>query len=323
MIRYLLGRLGQTASVLIFVAVISFVLIHAAPGDPFSASLENPNVTEAVRAHWRAQYGLDKPVPEQFSLYVASAARGNLGWSFSHQRPVTDVIVSALPNTLTLMLTALALGFAVGMIVGRIQAARRGTAVDSTLGGVSLFFYSMPDFWLALLALLSLSYWLPLFPVGGSVDPLMHDYLPFFSRVVDRLRHLALPALTLTLILAATVSRFHRAALLDTLPADFVRTARAKGVTERRIMRHHAQRNALFPLISIAGLAIPALFTGAVFVEKIFAWPGMGLVIVNAIGSRDYPLVMGTVLMASVLVALGSLAADILYMVADPRVRVA
>src|SRR5207253_9676730 len=136
-------------------------------------------------------------------------------------------------------------------------------------------------------------YWLRLLPVGGAADPL-HDYFSGFARVGDTLRHMILPVTTLSLILAATVARFHRSALLDTLPADFVRTARAKGLRERTVMRRHAERNALFPLISLAGLALPALFTGAVFVEKIFSWPGMGLVIVQAIGSRDYPLVMGT-----------------------------
>lgn len=322
MTRYILARFLQTAAVLILVAGITFVLVHMAPGDPFSAAVDNPDVSEAVRQQWKASYGLDNPLPVQFVKYVTSISRGELGWSISRHEPVADVIRTALPRTLTLMGTALFLGFLLGALTGRIQAARRGSGIDRSISGVSLFFYSMPDFWLALIVLLTFAYWIPVFPVGGAADPL-HEYFSAPARFMDTLKHMALPVLTLTLVLAATVARYHRSALLETLPSDFVRTARAKGLRERTIMRRHAERNALFPLISLVGLALPALFTGAVFVEKIFAWPGMGLVIVNAIGSRDYPLVMGTVIIASVLVAFGNFLTDLLYMVADPRVRLA
>jgi len=179
----------------------------------------------------------------------------------------------------------------------------------------------MPDFWLALLALLAFTYWLPIFPVGGAVDPVMHEYLGWGGRVLDRLKHLALPALTLTLLAAASVARYQRAALLDVLPADYIRTARLKGLTERQILRRHALRNALLPIISLIGLSFPALLTGAFFVEKIFAWPGMGLAVVGAIGTRDYPLVVGGVIIGSIMVTLGSLLADLLYAWADPRLR--
>ena len=320
MVRFILARLLQTAAILVFVAAITFVLIHIAPGDPFSAAVDNPDLSEAVRQQWRIAYGLDKPLPVQFVKYVASVARGEFGWSLSRHMPVADVISVALPRTLLLMGTALLLGFLVGAVTGRMQAARKGSAADRSISGVSLFFYSMPDFWLALIVLLAFAYWIPIFPVGGAADPL-HEYLSGPVRLLDTLKHMVLPVTTLTLVLAATVARFHRSALLETLPSDFVRTARAKGLQERTVLRRHAERKALCPLISLAGLALPALFTGAVFVEKIFAWPGMGLVIVNAIGSRDYPLVMGTVIIASVLVAVGNLITDLLYMAADPRVR--
>lgn len=320
--RFILARLLQTAVVLLFVAAIAFALVHIAPGDPFSAAVDNPAVSEAVRAQWRTAYGLDQPLPLQFVKYVTSVARGDLGWSLSKHMPVDDVILTALPRTLTLMGTALLLGFFTGALTGRIQAARKGSATDRSISLASLFVYSMPDFWLALIALMTFSYWLRILPVGGAADPL-HEYFTGFAKIGDTVKHMLLPVTTLSLILAATVARFHRSALLETLPADFVRTARAKGLRERTIMRRHAERNALFPLISLAGLALPALFTGAVFVEKIFSWPGMGLVIVEAIGSRDYPLVMGTVIIASALVAIGNLLTDLLYMAADPRVRIA
>jgi peptide/nickel transport system permease protein len=322
MMRFILGRLLQTAVVLLFVASITFALIHLAPGDPFSAAVDNPAISETVRAQWRAAYGLDKPLPVQFAKYVSSLSRGDLGWSLSKHMPVNEVIRSALPRTLSLMGSALFIGFFIGALMGRVQAARKGSATDRSISLVSMFFYSMPDFWLALIGLMIFVYWLRILPPGGAADQL-HEYFTGFGRIGDTVKHMLLPVGTLSLILAATVARFHRSALLETLPADFVRTARAKGLHERTVLRRHAERNALFPLITLVGLALPALFTGAVFVEKIFSWPGMGLVIVEAIGSRDYPLVMGTVIIASVLVAVGNLLTDLLYMAADPRVRLA
>ena len=321
MLRYLAQRLGQAAVIVAIVAAITFALIHLAPGDPFSAVMDNPNVSETVRQTLRAQYGLDRPLPEQFVRYVNSLAHGQLGWSFSHERPVLEVLGSALPNTLLLMGVALVGSFTLGILIALIQVARRGSIIDYTLSGISLFFFSMPDFWLAILTLLTFTYWLPVFPVGGAVDPVMHEYMGLGGRFVDRLWHLALPALTLTLLASAVVARYQRAALLDVLPADYIRTARLKGLTEREILRRHALRNALLPIISLVGLSLPALLTGAFFVEKIFAWPGMGYAVVNAIGTRDYPLVVGGVIIGSIMVTLGSLLSDLLYAWADPRLR--
>ena len=321
MLRYIARRLIQAAVIVAIVAAITFALIHIAPGDPFSALLDNPNVSEKVRATLRAQYGLDRPLVEQFVRYVNALLHGQLGWSFSHDRPVLDVLTSALPNTLLLMSVALVGSFVLGILLALVQVARRGSAVDHTISGITLFFFSMPDFWLGILALLAFTYWLPIFPVGGAVDPVMHEFLGLGGRIVDRLRHLALPALTLTVLASASVARFQRAALLDVLPADYIRTARLKGLTEGQVLRRHALRNALLPIITLLGLSLPALLTGAFFIEKIFAWPGMGYAVVNAIGARDYPLVVGGVIIGSILVTLGSLLADLLYAWADPRLR--
>ncbi|HYU53034.1 MAG TPA: ABC transporter permease [Gemmatimonadaceae bacterium] len=321
MLRYIARRLAQAAVIVAVVAAITFVLIHLAPGDPFSAVIDNPNVSEKVRATLRAQYGLDRPLPEQFVRYVNALAHGELGWSFSHDRSVREVLGSALPNTLLLMGVALVGSFSLGILIALIQVARRGSVTDHVLSGLSLFFFSMPDFWLAILTLLAFTYWLPIFPVGGAVDPVMHEYMGLGWRIVDRLRHLALPAITLTLLASAAVARYQRAALLDVLPADYIRTARLKGLTEREILRRHALRNALLPIISLIGLSFPALLTGAFFIEKIFAWPGMGFAVVNAIATRDYPLVVGGVIIGSIMVTLGSLLADLLYAWADPRLR--
>lgn len=321
MLRYIARRLIQAVVIVAIVAAITFALIHLAPGDPFSAILDNPNVSEKVRVTLRAQYGLDRPLPEQFVRYVSALGRGELGWSFSHDRPVGEVLAGALPNTLLLMSVALVGSFLLGILVALIQVARKGTFVDHTLSGITLFFFSMPDFWLGILALLTFTYWIPVFPVGGAVDPVMHEFLGLGGRIMDRLRHLALPALTLTVLASASVARFQRAALLDVLPADYIRTARLKGLTERQVLRRHALRNALLPIITLIGLSFPALLTGAFFIEKIFAWPGMGYAVINAIGARDYPLVVGGVIIGSIMVTLGSLLADLLYAWADPRLR--
>ncbi len=315
------SRLVQAVIVVALVTTIVFILIHIAPGDPFAAAMDNPNVTEALRARWRAMYGLDRPLLEQYLLYLGNVARGNFGWSFWMHRPVIDVFKDALPNSLVLAGAALVLGFAGGIGLAVIQAMRPGSRTDRVLGAVSMFFYAMPDFWLALMMMLIFAYWFPVFPVAGAVDPVMHEYMTPLAAFFDRLKHLALPAITLALLAGAAVARYQRAELLRVLPDDFVRTARAKGVSERRIMLVHVLRNALIPTISLLGLSLPVLFTGAVFIERVYAWPGMGWTVLNAVSTRDYPLVTAGVIVAAATVTLGSLAADLLYSVADPRIR--
>ena len=315
------SRLAQAVVVVAIVTTIVFILIHLAPGDPFGSALDNPNVTEALRARWRAMYGLDRPLSEQYLLYLRNIARGDFGWSFSMHRPVIDVLRGALPNTLLLAGTALVLGFCGGIAIAVVQATRPDSRTDRALGAGSMFFYAMPDFWLALMMMLMFAYWIPVFPVAGLVDPVMHEYMTPLGGLVDRLRHLALPAITLALLSGAAVARYQRAELLRVLPDDFVRTARAKGVSDRRVMWVHVLRNALIPTVSLLGLSLPVLFTGAVFIERVFAWPGMGWVILNAVSTRDYPLVTAGVIVAAATVTLGSLAADLLYAVVDPRIR--
>ena len=319
--RLVVGRLLQSVVVVFLVTTISFFLIRLAPGDPFSYEGSAWNLSPAVRAQLRAQFGYDRPMPEQYVRYLANVARGHLGYSHYLQRPVGDVIAEALPRTLLLMAVAIALSFALGVTVGALQAVRRGGLLDRALSSVLLLFYSVPDFWLALMVMLAFAYWIPLFPASGVVDPVMHEYMSFGGRMLDRLRHLVLPSLTLTLLAAAGIARYQRAALLDVLPQDFVRTARAKGLGERSVVLRHALRNALLPVITLLGLFLPALLGGAFFVEKVFAWQGMGYVAANAINSRDYDVVTGAVLVGGFMVTLGSLVADILYAVADPRLR--
>jgi peptide/nickel transport system permease protein len=320
--RYLAGRLLQAVGVVFLVTTLTFVLVHLAPGDPIAVAFDRPGIPEAVRQQWRASFGLDRPIGEQYVRWLANVARGELGYSFSHRRPVRDVLLEALPRTVLLSGLAIVFSFAVGIVAGVMQAERVGGARDRWLGRLLLLLYSVPDFWLGLVMLLLFAYRLPLLPAGGIVDPVMHDYLGAQGRLLDRLAHLALPVATLTLVTIPLIARYQRAALLHALPSDWMRTALAKGLSWRAAVRRHALRNALLPTITLAGLSLPSLAAGTVFVEKVFSWPGMGLVTVNAIGARDYPLLTAGVLVISVVVVAGALLADLAVAAADPRIRV-
>ena len=316
--RYLAARLLQSLIVVLLVTTISFFLIRLAPGDPFSFGGDIA-MSPTVREHLRAEFGYDRPLLEQFARFLGNVVRFRLGYSLSMHGYVGSVILDVLPRTLLLMGVALALSFAVGIGLGVLQAWRRNSWVDRALSSVLLVFYSLPDFWLALIVLLVFAYWLPIFPAGGMIDLIMHDYMPLGERILDVLHHLVLPAFTLTLLSAAGIARYQRSALLEVLPQDFVRTARAKGLGERTVVFRHALRNALLPIITLVGLMLPSLIGGAFFVEKVFSWPGMGYVAANAIAARDYDLVTGTVVVGGIMVTLGSIVADLLYAIADPR----
>jgi peptide/nickel transport system permease protein len=318
--RYIATRLGQALIVVLLVTTISFFLVRLAPGDPFSF-VGDYTMSAAAQAELRRQFGYDRPVLEQFLLYVRNVATGRLGYSHSMHRYVGTVIAEVLPRTLLLMSVALVLSFIVGIAVGALQAVKRGTMIDRMLSAVLLVFYSIPDFWLALMALLAFAYWLPLFPIGGMSDPVAHDFMSLGERVGDVAFHLVLPAATLVLLSAAGIARYQRSALIEVLPQDYVRTARAKGAAERTVIVRHALRNALLPVITLIGLSLPSLVGGAFFVEKVFSWPGMGYVAANALALRDYDLVTGTVIVGGVMVTLGSLLADLLYVAVDPRLR--
>ena len=320
MIGFLARRAGQSLAVVFLVATATFVLIHLAPGDPFTW-LENPAVTDELRARWRAAYGLDRPLPEQYVRWLGGLARGDLGWSFYLNRPVADVLREAIPRTLLLMGIALTAAFALGIAVGVLQALKRDSWFERIATAVTLILYSIPEFWFAILALMLFAYWIPILPAGGMTDPVMHEYLGTWGRFVDRAQHLVLPAGTLALLTAAAIARYQRSALLEVAGEDYVRTARAKGVSRRGVIVRHALRNALLPVITLIGLAFPALLAGAVFVERIFGWPGMGFVALTAVSTRDHSVVLATVIVGAIMVTLGSLIADVLYAIADPRMR--
>jgi peptide/nickel transport system permease protein len=317
MASIVLKRVAQGLLIVWLTTTITFFLIHAAPGEPFAGLLDDPRVTEQVREAHRVRYGLDRPVVQQYVSYLRAVASGDFGESFTHRQSVVTVLATAVPRTLLLMAAALTIGFAAGIALGTLQGARAGGWFDRVTGGTAVLVAALPDFWLALLVvMLFAGTWLP---VSGFVTPTLSPTAPVMRRALDVLRHLILPAGTLALLIAATVSRYQRAALIEVLPNAWLRTARAKGVGERLVIRRHALRNALLPIITLGGLAIPALLGGAVFVEVTFAWQGMGLLAVQAVGDRDYPLILAIVVLSSILVVAGAAIADLLQAAADPR----
>ena len=319
MARIVLKRLAQGLFIVWMTTTITFFLVHAAPGEPFADMLSDPRMTEDMREANRVSYGLDRPVTEQYLRYLRSVATGDFGRSFAHQRPVLAILGDAVPRTLLLMGTALILGFAGGIVLGTFQGARAGGWFDRVTGSAAVLVTALPDFWLALLAvMLFAGTWLP---ISGFSTPTISPTAPAITRTLDVLRHLVLPAGTLSLLISAMVSRYQRAALIDVLPSPWLRTARAKGLDRRPVVFRHALRNALLPIITLGGLAMPALLGGAVFVEVTFSWPGMGSLAVQAVADRDYNVILATVILSSVLVVLGAALADLAHAAADPRQR--
>jgi len=310
---------------LLGVATLIFFVINLAPGDP-TALFFNPNVPAEVIEQMRKNLGLDQPIYIRYIHWLTSFFTGNFGYSFAQSRPVSEIILEALPNTLILAVCSLVLVFAIGIVSGTIQAVKQYSLADSTLSVLSLFFYSMPSFWLGLMLMLLFAlkahqwHWPIVLPPTGmsSVD---YDFFTTGQKIVDRLKHLILPVVTLSLVLAAGIARYTRGQMLEVIHQDFIRTARAKGLPEHTVIIKHALRNSLIPVVTLLGLYLPLLFSGAVFVEVIFSWPGMGRIIVDAIFQRDYPVVMATSFIFAAVTILGNLIADVLYAVVDPRIR--
>ncbi len=321
MTAWVVRRVAASIAIVFAVVTLTFVVIHLAPGTPFLPGPERA-LDPAVLDGLRRQFGLDRSIPVQYGKFLAALAHGNLGVSFALRRPVADALADAVPNTLILSGAALLIDFLLGLALGTYQAVRARRFTDAALGNAALFFNSVPTFWLALLLLLVFGEWLRWLPVGGVTDPVLYPALSWGGQLADRAWHLVLPALTLGLVGAAGTARYHRAAMLEVLGQEYVRTARAKGLRERRVVLVHALRNALLPFVTLFGLAFPFLLTGAVLIETIFAWPGMGKLAADAIFRRDYPVVTAAAMVASIMVVLGSLVADLLCAAADPRIRV-
>jgi peptide/nickel transport system permease protein len=319
--RWLLGRLAQAAVTFLIAVLLLFILMRLAPGDPLWRLQEGATLSAEQRAVLEARLGIDRPVLAQLGAFLRGVARGDLGTSIGYGLPVTALIAARLPATLLLGGSVLLLNFTLGLWLGVRQAVRRGGAGDRMLTVLSLACYATPSFWLGLMLAWLFGIEWRVLPSGGMTDPLLDPAAGVAQRAGDLLAHLVLPAVTLSAVTIAATMRYQRNAMLEVLQLPYIVTARAKGLTERQVTWRHAWRNALFPVITLFGLWLPVLVTGSVFVEAVFAWPGLGSLAADAASGRDYPLLMGTSLLAAALVVLASLATDAAYALLDPRVR--
>jgi peptide/nickel transport system permease protein len=322
--RYVLRRLLGMIPLLIGITMLTFAITNLVPGSPITFLEEQMVGNRQIRPEdierIKHNLGLDKPVYIRYVVWFSNVVRGDLGISIRSYNPVHELILAKLPNTLLLTGTAFLFSFVLAIPVGVYSAVRRNSWFDRATNAGTVAGYSVPTFWLALLLILLVAvkfreWGLPALPAGGSYD------LRGGGGFWDRVEHLVLPAFCLAFVQTAYWTRFIRSQMLEVLGQDFVRTARAKGLRERLVIFRHALRNALLPLVTLLGLALPDLFAGSVIIEQIFTYPGMGQLAFTAASQRDYPLIMGTVLFVSVLVILGNLLADVAYSLIDPRVR--
>lgn len=310
---FLFRRLGQSVTLLILVSVIGFAIVHLAPGGPM-AQMGGGDLNAADIARMEKQLGLDQPLPVQYGKWAVRILQGDWGRSYRDNQPVLQIIGSHVGATFELMGTAMVLAILAGCIMGCVGALKHYSVFDVTSTIVSMVLVSIPTFWLGFIFIYLFSIKLGWLPAGNRSTIGVDD-------IFDHLLHLVSPALVLALVSCAIWSRYMRAAVLEVLHQDFVRTARAKGVDRWRILTRHILRNALLPMITLFGLNLPSLLGGALVTETVFTWPGMGRLFLDSISYRDYPVIMGILMFSAVLVLMGNLLADILYGVADPRIR--
>ena len=317
--RSLLLGLLRGVAVVFGVVTLTFLLLHLAPGDPV-ARLLGPAATAEQLEAGRHALGLDRPLPAQYAGWLGRAVRGDFGSSIAQGRPAAALLAEAWPATALLILLSLGLTWVIGILIGALQANTRRRGLDAATSALCVGLNAMPSYWLGLALVMVFTYqlrWLPAFGAAG-VDA---EFLSGGARLLDRLRHLALPLLTLSLIGIGGAARFTRAAMRAVRDAPFLTAARARGLADRRVTLRHQLRNALVPIVTLLGLSLPAVFSGAVFVEAIFGWPGVGQVLVQSVQARDYPVVMAAATISAVLVVAGNLLAEFLVSLVDPRVR--
>lgn len=317
--RYIRKRLA-TAVLTVFLSImLNFLLIRLAPGDPISYITGQDFPSPQLRAELTAKYGFDQPLIVQFGVYLRSLLAGDLGQSIAGNRPVADIIAERIGPTLLLALTSAVAALLVGTSLGIYSARRPGSKFDTAMNGVSYVFDSMPPFWLGMMLSLIFASWFRLLPTSGMVD-LRAGYTGF-AHVLDVLRHLILPAATVVLVTFPYFFRVARTSVIQAMSDDYVVTFRAAGMKENRIFYKYVFRNAMLPTITAFGLTLAYVFAGVAIVEIVFAWPGTGSLMMNAIMQRDYPLLMGLYLVISISVAITMIVLDLVYALADPRIR--
>ena len=317
---YVARRIVETVIVIFFVMFINFFIINLAPGDPARImtgefGYASPEYVEMIRKKW----GLDKPLHERFLIYLKNVLRGDLGYSYGYLAPVAQLIVERIPATLLLMLTGIFMAFTIGLLTGSYAGRRMNSRADVTLSFISLLLWSMPVFWLGLILVLVFSVWLGLFPSCGMMSVRV-EYHGIW-RYLDILWHLALPATTLALVELPIYFKIVRASVIEQASEEYVRTFRAVGMKEDRVFKRYVLRNALLPPVTMLGLHLGYVLSGAVLIEVVFGWPGLGRLLLEAVYRRDYPVLMGMYLITSICVALANLATDLVYMILDPRIK--
>ena len=315
--RYVVRRLLQVLPALAGILILTFFLVHLAPGDPILA-LAGESGDAAYYEFMRSKFGLDRPLHEQFVSYVSNVARGDFGISFIHGRPVIEVILERMPATLLLMCTALTFSSLGGIALGALAASRPYGLSDAAVGFATLIGYATPVFWLGQLALLTLALGAGLFPIQGMTSAQGTSGL---GHVLDVAHHLALPALVLAAQEITLVTQLTRRGLLEEMGKEYVRTARAKGLSNRRVLLRHALRNSLLATVTIVGERLGFLFSGTVLVEIVFAWPGLGRLLLSSVQARDYPILLGMFILVAFGVILANLITDLIYGWLDPRIR--
>lgn len=316
-LAYMARRLVAAAVTILVAVTLNFVLFRVLPGNAVTHISRIPNASVEMRRALEIKFGLDKPLWEQFLIYLREMAHGNLGISYANRQPVFDNLLEAFSNTVPMVATGVVLALGLGLVVGTISAARRNSPADHLLTGSAVLVYAFPTQFLGLMMVIFFSGQLP---SAGMADPfLLAD--DWWAVTQDRLVHMILPVTTLVLTLYAENALVTRSSMLETLGEDYILTARAKGVPRRRIILRHALRNALLPIVTMSALSLGSIVSGAILVEVIFSWPGIGRTLYDAVLNRDYPMLQGGFLAITVVVTLLNLAADVLHFVLDPRVR--
>lgn len=322
MARWLLGRTAQAGGTFVVAVVLMFFVMRLSPGDPLARIVDERQVGQAEYRQLQQRFGLDQPLTTQFRVFLTGLVRGDLGISIQHApASVSSLIKARLPASLLLGGSVLVINFTVGILIGVWQAVHRGEKLDRWISLITLSAYAVPSFWLGLVLAWLFGVQWQLLPVAGMTSIGLSPDTAWPARAADVLAHLALPAATLSVVTIAATIRYQRTSMIEALGHEYVRTARAKGLGNRRVVWHHAWRNALFPVLTLFGLWLPLFVTGSVFVESVFAWPGLGGLAAEAIGGRDYPLIMGTAVLVSASVVVGTWFSDVVHMFLDPRLR--
>ena len=318
---YILKRVAYGLILMLCVVVLNFLLIRLAPGDPAVVIAgEMGGATEEMLEQIREEYGLNKPILTQLAIYIGNVATGNLGESFFFNKPVAELISQRIGPTILLVIVAQLLSIILGVFLGVLAARKPNGLMSAFVSVFATIGYAVPVFWTGIMLIILFASVLPIFPVEGMQSVRLRD-APWYVQTIDVAHHLVLPAFTLAVIYLAQYARLSRASMLEVLGSDYIRTARAKGASERTVLFHHALRNAALPILTVAGLQFGNLISGALLVETVFNWPGMGRLAFDSILRRDYPTIMGVLFFASAMVVVANLLTDLSYRLADPRLR--